>query len=199
MRRAPLARGRAAGLSMRPRRRARASTACVQHECTRPERSAGSTRQGGQAAVQHPDGHGCAAQVDDPHLHLPLLPRRGPSQPPRAAVSAPTTACHQQLVPPAAVLRRCWAHPCHICAGAGLTPATSARGLGSPLPRLHRDWAHPCHICAGTRCLGRRRPQRMRRWCESRRIGLAATTGRWVRIPLACAAAHPIPTYTAAT
>jgi hypothetical protein len=55
-----------------------------------------------------------------------------------------------------------WAHPCHICAGTGLTPATSApiktartlatspRGLGSPLPHLHGDWAHPCHICTGT-------------------------------------------------
>ena len=37
----------------------------------------------------------------------------------------------------------------HICAGTGLTPATSALGLGSPLPHLQRDWAHPCHICNG--------------------------------------------------
>ena len=28
--------------------------------------------------------------------------------------------------------------------------ATSAPGLGSPLPHLRRDWARPCHICAGT-------------------------------------------------
>ncbi len=28
--------------------------------------------------------------------------------------------------------------------------ATSAPGLGSPLPRLRWDWAHPRHICAGT-------------------------------------------------
>ncbi len=34
-------------------------------------------------------------------------------------------------------------------AGTGPTPATSAPGLGSPLPRLHLDWAHPCHICTG--------------------------------------------------
>jgi hypothetical protein len=29
-----------------------------------------------------------------------------------------------------------WAHPCHICAGTGLTLATSAPGLGSPRPLL---------------------------------------------------------------
>ena len=34
--------------------------------------------------------------------------------------------------------------------GTGLTAATSAPGLGSPLPHLHRDWARPCHICTGT-------------------------------------------------
>jgi hypothetical protein len=43
-----------------------------------------------------------------------------------------------------------WAQPCHVCAGTGLSPATSAPGLGAPLPRLRRDWAHPCHVCAGT-------------------------------------------------
>ena len=48
-------------------------------------------------------------------------------------------------------LHRDWAHPCHICTGAGLTPAASAPGLGSPWPHLHRDWAHPGHICTGTR------------------------------------------------
>ena len=32
----------------------------------------------------------------------------------------------------------------------GLTPATSAPGLGPPRPHLHRDWAHPCHICIRT-------------------------------------------------
>jgi hypothetical protein len=38
-----------------------------------------------------------------------------------------------------------------ICAsGTGLAAATSAPGLGSPLPHLHQDWAHPCHIRAGT-------------------------------------------------
>jgi hypothetical protein len=31
----------------------------------------------------------------------------------------------------------------HIRTGTGLTAATSAPGLGSPLPHLRRDWAHP--------------------------------------------------------
>ena len=30
-----------------------------------------------------------------------------------------------------------------------LVAATSAQGLGSPLPHLRRDWARRCHICAG--------------------------------------------------
>ncbi len=51
---------------------------------------------------------------------------------------------------PLARLHRDWAHPRHICAGTGLTPATSAPGLGSPRPHLRRDWAHPGHICART-------------------------------------------------
>jgi hypothetical protein len=38
----------------------------------------------------------------------------------------------------------------HIGAGTGLTPPTSAPGLGSPRPHLRRDWAHPAHICART-------------------------------------------------
>ncbi len=31
-----------------------------------------------------------------------------------------------------------------------LTPATSAPGLRPPLPHPHRDWAQPCHIHRGT-------------------------------------------------
>jgi hypothetical protein len=38
-------------------------------------------------------------------------------------------------------LHRDWAHPCHLCARTGLTPATSAPELGSPLPHRHRDWS----------------------------------------------------------
>ncbi len=47
-----------------------------------------------------------------------------------------------------------------MCTGDWARPATSAPGLGSPLPHLHRDraplphlhrdWARPCHICTGT-------------------------------------------------
>ena len=49
--------------------------------------------------------------------------------------------CAHQCVPPAARPSRSIkrAHPCHICAETGLTPATSAPGLGSPLPHLRRD------------------------------------------------------------
>jgi hypothetical protein len=39
-------------------------------------------------------------------------------------------------------LHRNRAHFRHICAGTGLTSATSAPGLGSLLPHLRRDWAH---------------------------------------------------------
>ena len=38
----------------------------------------------------------------------------------------------------------------HPHARVGRTAATSAPGLGSPLPHLRRDWDRPCHICAGT-------------------------------------------------
>ena len=44
----------------------------------------------------------------------------------------------------------CAVHLCPIGTGTGLTPATSAPGLGSFRPHLHRDWAHPGHICTGT-------------------------------------------------
>jgi hypothetical protein len=52
----------------------------------------------------------------------------------------------RRLHPPRSVL---WVRR-HICTGTGLTPATSAPGLGSPLPHLHRDWARRCHICTET-------------------------------------------------
>ena len=47
-------------------------------------------------------------------------------------------------------LLRDWAHPTPICFLIGLAAATSASGLGSPLPHLRRDCAQPCHIHAGT-------------------------------------------------
>jgi hypothetical protein len=51
-------------------------------------------------------------------------------------------------------LHRDWAHPRHICIGTGLTPATSAARLGSPLPHLQRNWAHPAHLCTSGARLG---------------------------------------------
>jgi hypothetical protein len=42
------------------------------------------------------------------------------------------------------------ADPAHICTGTGGSAATSAPGLGSPLPHLHRHWAHSGHICTET-------------------------------------------------
>jgi hypothetical protein len=46
-----------------------------------------------------------------------------------------------------------WAHPTHIGTGTGLTPATSAPGLGPPHPHLHRDWARFRPTTSrGTRC-----------------------------------------------
>jgi hypothetical protein len=50
-------------------------------------------------------------------------------------VSAATSA--PGLAPPSR-LHRDGAHPCHICAGTGRTPATSS-ALGSPRPHLRRD------------------------------------------------------------
>ena len=52
---------------------------------------------------------------------------------------------HPAAAPPRLHLRRDCAHRCHICTGTGLTPATSAPGLGSPLPHLHWDCAHHSH------------------------------------------------------
>ena len=46
--------------------------------------------------------------------------------------------------------------PITSCAGAGLAPATSAPGLGSPPPHLRRDWAHP----PATSAPGQRSPLR---------------------------------------
>ena len=52
-------------------------------------------------------------------------------------------------------VRRDWAHPCLICTGTGLAPATSAPELGSPLPHLHRDCARKhAAVPAGTRRRG---------------------------------------------
>ena len=77
-------------------------------------------------------GAAAAARAD-------LSCERGTEEDPGRGGRARTLALHPQwsvngrlgsLLPH---LRRDWAHPCHICAGTGLTPATSAPGLGSPL------------------------------------------------------------------
>ena len=62
----------------------------------------------------------------------------------------PLPHLHRDRARPLPHLHRDWARPCHICAGTGLTRATSAPGLGSALPHLHCDSAQPCHICTGT-------------------------------------------------
>jgi hypothetical protein len=76
------------------------------------------------------------ALLAPPAAVLPLLLPPPPPLPPWARPSNPPTHT-----------RRRWSR--HICAGTGLTPATSAPGLGSHLPHLRPDWAHPCHICSG--------------------------------------------------
>ena len=53
-----------------------------------------------------------------------------------------------ELGSPLPQLHRDWAHPCHICAGTGLAPMTSAPGLGSPLRHLRRDWSRIGIRCA---------------------------------------------------
>jgi hypothetical protein len=77
-----------------------------------------------------------------------------PTRCPRGA-HAVSTRCNSA---PQADWRRSHRRPCghtgcrtgcgRCCTG--LAPATSAPGLGSPLPHLRRDWAHPSHIRAGT-------------------------------------------------
>ena len=79
---------------------------------------------------------------------FPLELHRTPS---RRTVSHGRHTSAPGLRSPLPHLRRDWAHPCRICTGTALTPATSAPGLGSPLPHLHR--LRPRQICM--RCRGR--------------------------------------------
>ncbi len=83
-----------------------------------------------------------------------------------------------------------WAHPVHLCTGTGLTPSTSAPGLGSPRPPLHRDWAHPrpasaaglgsppASICTGTGLTPGQHLHRDRLPSPSKPRG-AVRRGRW--------------------
>jgi hypothetical protein len=80
----------------------------------------------GDATVP-PHHHGIRASLVLRATGLRLAPRRGAPRP------------H---------LRRDSARRCHICAGTGPTPATSAPGLGSPPPHLRRNWTRPCQKSA---------------------------------------------------
>ena len=62
----------------------------------------------------------------------------------------------------------------HLKVGPKCPAATSAPGLGSPLPHLPRDWTHPSNICTGTGLaaatsapgLGSPLPHRHRDWAH---------------------------------
>ncbi len=87
-------------------------------------------------------GSPCTTSAPGLGLPLPHLHR---------GLGSPLPHLHRGLGSPLPHLHRDWAHPCHICTGTGLTPATSAPESGSPLPHRQRDWAHPCQLCPGTR------------------------------------------------
>ena len=86
----------------------------------------------------HVDACGrCQRAARAPVLRGRLVPFRF-----ETGLAPPTSA--PGLGAPLPHLRRDWAHPCHICAGTGRTPATSGRtpatsapGLGSPPPVFH--------------------------------------------------------------
>jgi hypothetical protein len=119
---------------------------------------------GGRCGELHQGEAGLTPATSAPGLGAPLpqLNRDG---------AHPGNICPGTGLTPMPHLRRDWARRCgqlhqseaglahpktspHVgsppCDGTGLTPATSAPGMGSPLPHLRRDWAHPCHICTGT-------------------------------------------------
>ena len=62
---------------------------------------------------------------------------------------------NERRIPRRCPRRRRVPSPAHICAGTGLTPATSAPGLGSPRPHLRQvcagTWPTPAHIRTGDR------------------------------------------------
>jgi hypothetical protein len=68
------------------------------------------------------------------------------AQPNPAAISAPGRGSRAGTSAPGRGsplphLHRDWAHPCHICTGTGLTPATSAPGLGALQAKLQQTEA----------------------------------------------------------
>ena len=109
---------------------------------------------GGGGAVRATVGKGTGRSTDvDSDLNpaagfteLPFATRNAPAVPEVALVcSALPRSAHG-----ASACTGTGLTPGHICTGTGLTAATSAPGLGSPLPHLLRDSAHHRHICAGT-------------------------------------------------
>jgi hypothetical protein len=69
-----------------------------------------------------------------PHADTPLQWRVGTRRKPQRCICSATGAGRRRRRPADTRCSGTWAHPCHICPGAGLVPATSAR----------------CHICTGT-------------------------------------------------
>ena len=80
-------------------------------------------------------------------VHAWSAPNHSDAQSRTHRFGACLAALHQVFFHPHARVGRI---RCHIRARTGLTPATSAPGLGPPLPHLRRDWAHPCHIGTAT-------------------------------------------------
>ena len=66
--------------------------------------------------------------------------RRAMPAAPAALASRPSAGPVVRLVPSGRLVSQCCSSRCSPRA----PPATSAPGLGSPLPHLRRDWAHPC-------------------------------------------------------
>ena len=84
--------------------------------------------------------HGAAAVPPHRQASKRSLRRdRGPPLPHRTGTGLAPATSHRD-----------WAHPCHICAGTGLTPTHIGAGAWAhPYPHLRRDWARPCHIAPG--------------------------------------------------
>ena len=109
------------------------------------------------------DARSSRAAPQERRLHEAYYTPRPAEEKASYPLSASWSFCISTLTTPERItnLERCTV--AHICTGTGLTPPTSAPGLGSPLPHLHRDWGHRCytravttagpfraHVCTGT-------------------------------------------------